>query len=921
MESIFQQMADETKSSAPSNQPATPAPTASAPVSQPSPGDDAASIFGQMAAEKTVNQPTTSGPRNSIPPATGPAKHGLLQRAWDWVNEPLFDNVLPEGIKTSDLVRAAAFERMFGEAYIPGVNDFDTKAEIHMGGAKGEKPTDSSTKAAIKTFIAGAAKDTADMAASFTSPLSLGTLSLGEIGKGAGVVPKLARTVGPLVGTAFGLQGLYHGAHGGVDIAEHGATPENTQEMLGGLGQAALGATAPLHAAGATVEDIRNRVTPVNKTIAGQDVPVRPETKGLATLVTKGTNPNIHETAALNTASAVQKGIGNVIGETTGSNADTNVSNQDRLGIRAHANDVRAQAVEPMQELDRLSNNAFSDAQKMAKDSAKDFSTEGREKFRTGLALQDEIMEAHRDDMAAKGYDVDEMKSNYRKAIALDKIASKLDVASGPREGGGYDIDGASLAKQIDNIRKMPDQKNLFTQAGLEETHVDALTQLADTLREQQEKPQFGTTTKLAAKALGVLLASGYSLGTSGITSLFEGLTGETLVENVGSKALTKLFGEAMTSEPVAREMTTALKGGAAGLSKWNKFKQTAADLWRDERGEAGLPGTVGTENPKSPTSEAGNAPTFFSKAEQVANQKVSTGSGDSILAALRNNGVKESEIQWLGLDDYLKGKPKVSKSDLQQYINDHKIALNETNLGGDDWKNVRDLTVNRNKVHAENNGIWADHLRYAGGSTDLFNAMKEGQDIEPVIAKMPADVQEPARRFVETDQQIRDLDSQINDAEKRGNQPAKYESYTLPGDKAGYTEKLLTLPQSPDDAALKKVYEDADNERTQYLQAGKLVPGDVELRFQDAQNAMRKAANTSKAFRSSHFDEPNVLAHARYDDRTSLDGKKTLFLEELQERLAPEGQERGIPESGSDNAAGRNLHLSRRWEVSSRQS
>ena len=34
-----------------------------------------------------------------------------------------------------------------------------------------------------------------------------------------------------------------------------------------------------------------------------------------------------------------------------------------------------------------------------------------------------------------------------------------------------------------------------------------------------------------------------------------------------------------------------------------------------------------------------------------------------------------------------------------------------------------------------------------------------------------------------------------------------------------------------------------------------KLVPGDVELRFQDAQNAMRKAANTSKAFRSSHFD------------------------------------------------------------------
>ena len=50
----------------------------------------------------------------------------------------------------------------------------------------------------------------------------------------------------------------------------------------------------------------------------------------------------------------------------------------------------------------------------------------------------------------------------------------------------------------------------------------------------------------------------------------------------------------------------------------------------------------------------------------------------------------------------------------------------------------------------------------------DLFNAMKEGEDIEPVIAKMPADVQQPARRFVETDQQIRDLDKQIADAEKK---------------------------------------------------------------------------------------------------------------------------------------------------------
>lgn len=842
------------------------------------------------------------------------AQHGLLRRAWDFINSPIADlsvaghRLLPEGVKTSDIIKAAAFEKMYGEAYIPGFNDFDTKADAHLGPAPAKMttqdghpyvatPESHAFKNALRTFIAGVGKDTSDMAAGFTSPLSLGTLSLGAVSKAPGAVGTAAKALNPLVGTAFGLQGLYNATTGGYHMVQEGATPENVQETLGGLGQAALGAHADLDAVGAKVEDIRNRVTPVNKTIAGQDVPVRPETKGLATLVTKGVNPDIQETAARNTASAVQKGVGNVIGETTGSNAETNVSNQDRLGIRAHANDVRAQAVEPMQELDRLSNNAFSDAQKMAKNSAKDFSTEGREKFRTGLTLQDEIMEAHRDDMAAKGYDVDEMKSNYRKAIALDKIASKFDVATGPREGGGYDIDGARLAKQIDNIRKMPDQKNLFTQAGLEETHIDALAQLADTLREQQEKPQFGTTTKLAGKALGVLLAS-HSLGTSGITSLFEGLTGETAAEKIGSNALTKLFGEAMTSEPVARQMTNALKGGAAGLSNWNKFKQTAADLWRDERGEAGLPGTVGTENPNRPASEAENAPTFFSKAEQVANQKVSTGSGDSILAALRNNGVKESEIQWLGLDDYLKGKPKVSKADLQQYINDHKIALNETNLGGNDWKNVRDLTVQRGKVYAENNRIWSDIQYGSKGKpatmmADVFNAIKSGEDTEPLIKQLPENIQNAARRFVETDRQLQDLDKQIASAEQKV-KPSKYESYTLPGDKDNYTEKLLTLPSENSD--VRQAYEKAENERNTYISTGSLVPGDVELRFQDAQTAMRKAANTNanKTFQSSHFDEPNVLAHTRFDDRTSLDGKKTLLLEELQSDWHQKGKKVG---------------------------
>jgi hypothetical protein len=207
-------------------------------------------------------------------------------------------------------------------------------------------------------------------------------------------------------------------------------------------------------------------------------------------------------------------------------------------------------------------------------------------------------------------------------------------------------------------------------------------------------------------------------------------------------------------------------------------------------------------------------------------------------------------------------------------------------------------LTVQRNKVYAENNSIWAGIQHSTKGKpvtvmSDVFDAIKNGQDTEPAIKQLPENIQDAARRFVETDQQIRDFDKQIGDAEKNV-KPSRYESYTLPGEKDNYSEKLLTLPEEGNLSDLKAQLEQADQERTHYLQTLRLVPGDVELRFQDAQKAVRQAENKSTAFNSSHFDEPNVLAHTRFDDRTSLDGKKTLLLEELQSDWHQKGKQVG---------------------------
>jgi hypothetical protein len=52
---------------------------------------------------------------------------------------------------------------------------------------------------------------------------------------------------------------------------------------------------------------------------------------------------------------------------------------------------------------------------------------------------------------------------------------------------------------------------------------------------------------------------------------------------------------------------------------------------------------------------------------------------------------------------------------------------------------------------------------------------------------------------------------------------------------------------------------------------------------------------DTTAVYRSGHWDEPNILAHIRLNDRTDADGKRVLFVEEVQSDWAQEGRKRGF--------------------------
>jgi hypothetical protein len=114
----------------------------------------------------------------------------------------------------------------------------------------------------------------------------------------------------------------------------------------------------------------------------------------------------------------------------------------------------------------------------------------------------------------------------------------------------------------------------------------------------------------------------------------------------------------------------------------------------------------------------------------------------------------------------------------------------------------------------------------------------------------------------------------------------AKYASYTLSGG-TNYREVLLTLPDK---------LESKDGIAQRMFGKGYLALSDEE-RFAvtpEYQKGMRER------YKSTHWDQPNVLAHIRVNDRTDADGKKVLFVEEIQSDWGQEGKKKGFA-SGAD--------------------
>ena len=83
---------------------------------------------------------------------------------------------------------------------------------------------------------------------------------------------------------------------------------------------------------------------------------------------------------------------------------------------------------------------------------------------------------------------------------------------------------------------------------------------------------------------------------------------------------------------------------------------------------------------PSGPTGPNVNAMGFYSAVENAAmNLKRQSGSGQSFLNDIRKTpNIKDSEIKWIGLDEFLKGKKNVTAEEVQRYVRDNRVDVQE---------------------------------------------------------------------------------------------------------------------------------------------------------------------------------------------------------------------------------------------------
>ena len=340
-----------------------------------------------------------------------------------------------------------------------------------------------------------------------------------------------------------------------------------------------------------------------------------------------------------------------------------------------------------------------------------------------------------------------------------------------------------------------------------------------------------------------------------------------------------------------------------------------------------GNAGEFSATDPNMLRQEAVPAAFYSALSVEVGKLTIKSASADSwkqqIKGLIAKGVIKEREVFWSGLDNWLNlQEGKITKEQVQAFLAAGGVKVELTRL--EDGKGKEEWTFDGGDIYetereaeeeADSYSLQQAQDRFDGDSSinDSYLLMREGETIETFYdedeaRQALAELEDSENASIEERYEIilegnsygiygdriaaqEDANNVINDwadairrdmdvskVDDDDSDASKFSAYQLPGG-TNYREVLVTLPvdQKVRDAGQAKYNELADAGMSLIEakeQAKKLLP---------------------QEFRSSHWDQTNVLVHLRLNDRVDADGKQVLFVEEVQSDWGQQGREKGF--------------------------
>ena len=274
-------------------------------------------------------------------------------------------------------------------------------------------------------------------------------------------------------------------------------------------------------------------------------------------------------------------------------------------------------------------------------------------------------------------------------------------------------------------------------------------------------------------------------------------------------------------------------------------------------------------------------APPFYSALTRaVEDAKINRGPAKDWLGFidnLKNKGVKQEEVDWSGIRDWLAGhKGPVTKDEVLQHLRENEVRVREVERSDDESQ----LRLERAERALVDHLVANEHFDQQGARRYALDAARGELSSGQLRHQTP---------------EARDLAQEVQEAYEvrqagAGARRTKYSQYTLPGGE-NYRELLLTI------GAHTIASREAGARAAGYARAMSEKYGDKWIRAMSPEEgrhygdliSQQEAAETH--YKSSHWDEPNVLAHVRFDDRTGPNREKILHVAEVQSDWHQQGR------------------------------